>query len=420
MKKIIAILTSFLILSGIFFNIPINIYALDTIKNATFIAVRWVAVGMKRDGTRLDDGKVFPWQRRGEEVWGRSGYPMPKPAAPKPATSATSTNPLFYTEIYLKVQASGGNSQESDHYYVVLDDSSQIWFDKDGHFNDSRESSQQPERCSSAYKNVDPIPSNNTFGPYSIGDYVHFDYSKGYMFSPSGSIGTPYSSSLDFSGRVFKIGSATVGTDSTKVLLMSEVLFASCDGVSYNLSLESDLWYGVNPSVTSARLYSMNGDVPPNAQSVQRSTVLDPTGTMFFAPATTFHNIKLKYREYIGVEIWKDDGVNANLYGGSCTPYNLSDDYQPGRSGEEFIGMKNSESDTDAYLSLTAFPLTYKFYSSGAAQFGCGATIYNDLDGSLNVSSGDVRLNSITVTVGDTVITYEAGLLLQRVMLILG
>jgi len=409
MKKIIAVLTSFLILSGIFFNIPINIYALDTIKNATFIAVRWVTVGMSRDGTRLEAGKVFPWQRRGEEVWGRSGYPMPRPAAPKPATSATSTNPLFYTEFYLKVQASGGNSQESDHYYVVLDDSSQIWFDKDGHFNDSRESSQQPERCSSAYKNVDPIPSNNTFGPYSIGDYVHFDYSKGYMFSPSGSIGTPYSSSLDFSGRVFKIGSATVGTDSTKVLLMSEVLFSSCDGVSYNLSLESDLWYGVNPSVTSARLYSMNGDVPPNAQSVQRSTVLDPTGTMFFAPATTFHNIKLKYREYIGVEIWKDDGVNANLYGSTCTPYNLSDDYQPGRSGEEFIGMKNSESDTDAYLPLTAFPLTYKFYSSGAAQFGCGATIYNDLDGSLNVSSGDVRLNSITVTVGDTVINYEAG-----------
>jgi hypothetical protein len=413
MKKIIAFATSLLICIaavGIeYVNIPFS-RAASLTNNAVFIAVRWVPVGMNRDGTYLESGKIFPWQRRGEQVWGRSGYPMPRSGAPRPATVATSSNPLFYTEIYLKIQASGGSSQESDHYFVVLDDSAQIWFDKDGYFNDSRESNLPPERCSNAYKRVDPISSNNTFGPYKVGDYIHFDYSKGYMFSPQGSIGTPFSDRNDFSGRVFKLGEAILGKDGTRVLLMSEVLFASCEELSYNLSVESDLWYGINPSATAARLYSMNGDVPPNAQVVQRSTVLDPTGTMFFAPATTFHNIKLKYREYIGVEIWKDDGVNVNLYGGGgATPNNLSDDYQVGRCGEEFLGMKSGESDTDSYLSLSLFPPTFRFYSSGATQFGCGATIYNDLDGSLNVSSGDIRLNSITVTVGDTVITYDAG-----------
>jgi len=380
----------------------------NEIKDATFIAVRWVPVGKLRDGNPTSNGGNFPWQRRGEEVWGRSGFPMPKVGATRPAQSSSSSLPLFYTEIYIKITANGGNSQESGHYFVVLDDSGQIWFDADGRFQDSREADQFADRCSTSANKVDSILSNNTMGPYRLGESIPFDYSKGFRFSPSGALKPILSSTYDYSGRVFKIGEATLGVAGTKVLLMSELLFASCENYGYNISVESDLWFGVIPPVTTARLLSVNGDVPTNAQTIQNSTVLDPNGTMFFAPATTFHNIRLKYREYIGVEIWKDDGINANAFGGNANPYNLSDDYVPGKVCEEFVGMKKGESDTDSFLALTPFPSTYKFYSLGSNQIGCGGAIYNDLDFNSLVSEGDTRLTPIKVTVGNNVIDYPA------------
>jgi len=50
--------------------------AADANLNATFIANRFVPVGYGRDGEFLD-GRDFPWQRAGEQVWGRMGYGMP-------------------------------------------------------------------------------------------------------------------------------------------------------------------------------------------------------------------------------------------------------------------------------------------------------------------------------------------------------
>lgn len=409
MRKWIAVGLVLLMIGSFFSYVSIRpVLAVINTKEATFIAVRWVPVGKTREGTDISNGELFPWQRRSEEVWGRSGFPMPRPGATRPANASSSSKPLFYTEIYLKITANGGSSQESEHYFVVLDDMGQIWFDVDGRFQDSREATGYNDYCSKNSNKVDNLASNNTMGPYRLSDYVHFDYSKGFLFSPQGALNPIKTTAIDYSGRVFKLGEAALGQTGTKVLLMSELLFASCENYAYNISVESDLWFGTNPPVTTTRLISPNGDVPINAQRVQNSTVLDPTGNKFFAPATTFHQIKLKYREYIGVEIWKDDGINANQFGGNTIPSNLSDDYVFGRTCEEFLGMKSGETDTDSFLPLIPFPANVRFYSSAMGTMGCGATLYQDLDTNAVVSEGDIRLTSIRVTVGSNVIDYPS------------
>ena len=381
------------------------------VKNVVFIAVRWVAVGKNRDGTSLPSGRLFPWQRGSEEVWGSSQYPMPRLGAPKPANSSSSSKPIFYTEAYLDVNPAGGQSQLSNHWYMVIDNAGQIWIDQDGRFQDSRESGNPSNRCDQNTRKVDPTGFNNTKGPYMLGDYVHFDHDKKYPFSPRGTIGSFPSYPGDYSGRVFKLGEVVLGSDQTKVLLMSEVLFAGCEQLFYNLSVETDLWFGLQPSVTAVRLHSPFGDVQPNAQSVQRSTALDPTGTRFFAPATTFQNLRIKYRSYLGVQIWKDDGVNANIAGsGSTRANNLSDDYISGRSGEEFLGMENRENDTDALLPLLPIPPLVRFYSATSTdRLGCGSAIYDDLDDNAIVSQGDRRINHVRVSIGGVVTDYPPG-----------
>jgi hypothetical protein len=379
--------------------------------NAVFVAVRWVEVGKNRDGSSLPIGRFFPWQRGNEAVWGNTTYPMPRSNAPKPASQSTSTKPLYYTEFYLDVNPAGGQSQLSNHWYAVLDDSNQIWIDQDGRFQDARESGLAPDRCDQNSRKVDPTGFNNTMGPFLVGDYIHFEHDKKYPFSPRGSIGAYPSYQGNYSGRVFKIGQGELGSDSSKVFILSEVLFASCNLGTYNLSIETDLWYGIQPSATAVRLYSPFGDVQANAQSVQRSTVLDPTGTKFFAPATTFQNIRLKYRSYIGVQIWKDNGINANIAGsGNARANNLSDDYSSGQSGEEFLGMRNGENDTDALLPLIPLPPLVRFYSANTSdRLGCGSAIYEDLDDSSIVSAGDKRINHVRLNIGGVIIDYPPG-----------
>jgi hypothetical protein len=134
------------------------------------------------------------------------------------------------------------------------------------------------------------------------------------------------------------------------LFLLAEVLWGGCNQAPYNLSVQTDVWEGKIPSSTAARLHSPNDDIKPIAQSIQKSTVLDPTGSLFNIPATTFQNINLKYREYIGVEIWKDNGFDNNIgmnIGETppsldlLYPNNLSDDYREGRTGEEFLGASS-------------------------------------------------------------------------------
>jgi len=109
-------------------------------KNGTFLAVRFVPVGFDRDGKELDGNRDFPWQRTGERVWGRVGYPMPDSltavGSPFPGVDAngrgfypqinipaksfdannpndipTDTVPLFWTDFYLDVNPAGGRSR---------------------------------------------------------------------------------------------------------------------------------------------------------------------------------------------------------------------------------------------------------------------------------------------------------------------
>jgi hypothetical protein len=208
-------------------------------------------------------------------------------------------------------------------------------------------------------------------------------------------------------------------------LILAEVLWGGCNAPAYNLSVETDMWEGMVPSTTATAIRSPNDDVKPAAQTVQKNTVLDPTGANFNIPGTTFHNVNLKYREYIGVQIWKDDGVDNHLginYPNNppppvdtLYPYNLSDDYRAGRTGEEFIGASNGMySEKDFGRNLLPFPRDIMFYDTAQVGrqedglYGCGEAIYKDVDGSRTVSEGDKRLTDVTVTIGNNVIKYKA------------
>jgi hypothetical protein len=203
------------------------------------------------------------------------------------------------------------------------------------------------------------------------------------------------------------------------LFMLAEVLWGGCNQAPYNLSVQTDVWEGKIPSSTAARLHSPNDDIKPIAQSVQKSTVLDPTGSLFNIPATTFQNINLKYREYIGVEIWKDNGFDNNIgmnIGETppsldlLYPNNLSDDYREGRTGEEFLGASSYfYSEKDFGRTLMPFPSNVKFYDTDSNGYGCGETIYRDVDQNNEVSTGDIRLTDVTLTVGGNVIRYKAG-----------
>ena len=217
------------------------------------------------------------------------------------------------------------------------------------------------------------------------------------------------------------------------LLLLAEVLRGGCNEPAYNLSVETDVWEGMIPSVTSAAIRSPNNDVKTAAQTVQKNTVLDPDGSSFYIPATTFQNVSLKYREYIGVQIWKDDGIDNHIginYIGTppppvdnLYPYNLSDDYRAGRTGEEFIGSSNGMySEKDYGRNVLPFPADIMFFDAEPTaippgyvpQYGCGEAIYkndNTVPSGLPqiVNEGDKRLSDVTVTIGNNVIKYKAG-----------
>ncbi|MDD4614779.1 MAG: hypothetical protein PHI40_05185, partial [Caldisericia bacterium] len=159
------------------------------------------------------------------------------------------------------------------------------------------------------------------------------------------------------------------------LFVLAEVLFGGCNQPAYNLSVETDVWEGMVPSVTAARLRSPNNDVKVSAQTVQKNTVLGQKGSDFNIPATTFQNVNLKYREYIGVEIWKDDGIDNNWginFSGTppppvdtLYPYNLSDDYRAGRTGEEYLGASNGMyAAKDFGNDLLPFPSDIMFYDT--------------------------------------------------------
>jgi Glucodextranase, domain B/Copper amine oxidase N-terminal domain len=241
MRKVITTLLSLALVMGMIVGIPLLTPKTDANagnKPATMVANRFHRIGFDRYGRELPDAKQVPWQKVGESWWGRTGFPMPfairavdEPpnAIPlPPATAAYATIAMtnrddgsgnvavdglpssvaqiqdfgLWSEVWLTVDVSEGNGQThyKHHWYVILDEHGQLWFDTDGRFNDCRyygyadpyDVNYQIDPHGYTHDNctdnpralVDPIVSNNTQGPYILDlDYNPFVNSDANDFS---------------------------------------------------------------------------------------------------------------------------------------------------------------------------------------------------------------------------------------------
>ena len=212
------------------------------------------------------------------------------------------------------------------------------------------------------------------------------------------------------------------------VLLLNEVLHASSDGSKYDISVQSNVWMGESPSTTAAALRTPNGEFPLTSQRIQKNTVLDPTGSHFEVPASTFHDIQPLYRSYLGYQIFRDNGVDnnrgVNLPTDLVIPQSLSDEYKSKRIGEEYLGASDGSSGTpDFGRPLTAFDDYVLYYDANYKtplpgdpnnRFGCGEALYEKKDKIVPspadriVQVGDKRLTEITTHNGN-MISYPPG-----------
>lgn len=172
---------------------------------------------------------MVPWQKVGEVWWGREGFYMPYAVRAvddppysitvPPATAFYSTvvsNETsshvatlgfgLWTEVWLTVDVDPGDGQTTykHHWYVILDDYGQLWFDPDGRFNDCRyygyadpydvnymeDDDYTHDNCTDNPRAlVDPIVSNNTQGPYILdpdyNPFVNENASMWQFYSPS-------------------------------------------------------------------------------------------------------------------------------------------------------------------------------------------------------------------------------------------
>ncbi len=180
-------------------------------------------------------------------------------------------------------------------------------------------------------------------------------------------------------------------------------------------------WRGVSPAVTAVALRSPNPDIQKTALRVAKATLLDPDGRSFFIHTTTFHNVQPQYREYLGLEIFCDNGydnlVTPNPANVNTIPLNLSDDYIRGTACEAYLGATNRGVDLDLNRPLSPLvgapdlPMFYDTNLDGV--FGCAEPIYFDLDGNGIVSDKDRRGSPINMRTGQVtnggIFTYPAG-----------
>ncbi|HUN19449.1 MAG TPA: hypothetical protein PLJ05_07710, partial [Caldisericia bacterium] len=241
-------------------------------------------------------------------------------------------------------------------------------------------------------------------------------------------------------------------------ITMLELLYTTCSE-KYNIHVQSDLWMIMQkdtlqnpemaPSRTAAAFYSSNGDINSMAQLINKATALDVDGKTFYVPTTTFFDVQLQYREYLGLQLFLDNGVDNNIAeGGKCYALSLADDHVNFEAGEQFVGSKKVEKAMDIDLPLTEFPDMFLYnevnYNMEPNQFptplpadiryGCGEVIYKDLNrtplnpaqplqpdpSAINYNPGvvnvgdqrmmDIKISSATAT-GDagTIVTYKAG-----------
>jgi len=212
MRKLLTLAVVVSFLFGMFptMLMPKTIAKAETANNrAVHVAATWHEVGYGWDGKYLEPARQFPWQKVGQSNWGRTNYLMPNiikavnnNGLPIPVTAeANAVQPIYYTQVYLDVTAQGGVSQESNAYYVVLDNQGQVWFDPDGFFNDSRydvtadpipprwpfetyplNTSYVQGSCSTNQNaKMDPNTDNNTKGPYIFNKF-HPQYQSNMYF----------------------------------------------------------------------------------------------------------------------------------------------------------------------------------------------------------------------------------------------
>jgi hypothetical protein len=243
-------------------------------------------------------------------------------------------------------------------------------------------------------------------------------------------------------------------------MLMFELLETTCSW-TYNVSVECDMWMAmekdtlqypeVMPSRTAAAFKSANGDINSMAQLVNKATALDVDGQSFYVPTTTFHDLRAEYREYLGLQIFLDNGVDNNLAaGGTCYALSLADDHVNFTAGEQYMGSQDVETALDINLQLTDFNDMYLYFETNYDMtpgqypsnpipddlfYGCGEPFYYDINRTpLNptlplvadptdlanynpgvVNQGDVRMIDMTISSGsgfggaENIVTYKAG-----------
>ncbi|MDD4663912.1 MAG: hypothetical protein PHD83_04515, partial [Caldisericia bacterium] len=165
------------------YNLPSVITFAQTSNTQTNImaVMHWYPVGKDYDGSALKRDRQFPWQATDESCWGRADYPMTK------TLNGSATSPVFYTIVYVTVNADDGGSDNKERLYFVLDNLGCIWADPDGRFhNPHYDATQDPTNplfitgnCQQANQlegrtrfSVDPFTGNNTQGPYSLQDLI--------------------------------------------------------------------------------------------------------------------------------------------------------------------------------------------------------------------------------------------------------
>jgi hypothetical protein len=207
-------------------------------------------------------------------------------------------------------------------------------------------------------------------------------------------------------------------------LMMVEVLQGGCKTDKYDISVLTDVYMGDYPSSTAAALRTSNGDIAISAQRIQKNTVLDPAldkDRYKVLPGTTFHNVKYEYREFGGLEIFLDNGVDnnigANLSQDLLLAQDLSDNLKEERTGEQYIGARDYESTLDLGRRLSVIPDLYKFHDVNRPltppndfipEYGCGEAIYYLTDSTrTKVQAGDKRFTDVDIVIGNVRIKYN-------------
>ena len=100
-------------------------------KQASFVAVKFHLFGTDSYGNLIDE---VPWKDTpGQVWWGKDKFIIPNISNTR-SSSSQKNKPVKWATFYLNTGSKEGKIQERERWYVILDDSGQLWFDEDGKF----------------------------------------------------------------------------------------------------------------------------------------------------------------------------------------------------------------------------------------------------------------------------------------------